>query len=39
MIDAAVAHMPLILEFIRQGQKELVPLNESVTTLVTNFGS
>jgi flagellum-specific ATP synthase len=39
MIDAAIAHMPLILEFIRQGQKELVSLNESVTTLVANFGS
>ncbi|MDO6416525.1 FliI/YscN family ATPase [Sphingomonas sp. BIUV-7] len=39
MIDAAIAHMPLILEFIRQGQKELVTLNESVTTLVANFGA
>jgi flagellum-specific ATP synthase len=39
MIDAAIAHMPLILEFIRQGQKELVSLNDSVTTLVANFGA
>jgi flagellum-specific ATP synthase len=39
MIDAAIAHMPLILEFVRQGQKELITLNDSVTTLVANFGS
>jgi flagellum-specific ATP synthase len=39
MIDAAIAHMPVILEFIRQEQKELITFNDSVTTLVANFGS
>lgn len=39
MIDAAIAHMPVILDFVRQGQKELVSLNDSVTTLIANFGS
>ena len=38
-IDAAIAHHPLILEFLRQGQQELIPLNLSVTTLVDNFGA
>ena len=38
-IDAAIAHHPLILEFLRQGQHELVGLNPSVTTLTDNFGA
>ena len=38
-IDAAIAHHPLILEFLRQGQKELVSLNVSVTQLLDNFGA
>jgi len=38
-IDAAIAHHSLILEFLRQGQKELVSLNVSVTQLVDNFGA
>ena len=38
-IDAAIAHQPLILDFLRQGQEELVGLNASVTELVDNFGT
>jgi flagellum-specific ATP synthase len=39
LIDAAIAHQPLILEFLRQGQAELVDLNVSVTQLIDNFGA
>ena len=38
-IDAAIAHHPLILEFLRQGQKDLISLNVSVTQLIDNFGA
>ena len=38
-IDAAIAHMPPILDFLRQGQHELVSLNASVTQLVESFGA
>ena len=38
-IDAAIAHHPVILDFLRQGQHELLPFNASVTTLVDNFGA
>nr|WP_243843522.1 FliI/YscN family ATPase [Sphingomonas vulcanisoli] len=38
-IDAAVAHRQLILNFLRQDQRETVDLNASVTTLVDNFGA
>ena len=38
-VDAAVAHHPFILEFLRQDQHELVELNVSVTQLVDNFGA
>jgi flagellum-specific ATP synthase len=38
-IDAAIAHHPLILDFLRQGQKDLINLNVSVTQLVDNFGT
>jgi flagellum-specific ATP synthase len=38
-VDAAIAHLSVIHDFIRQGQEELVDLNRSVTELVHNFGA
>ncbi|WCT75475.1 FliI/YscN family ATPase [Sphingomonas naphthae] len=38
-IDAAIAHMPLIQQFIRQDQDETIDLNSAVTTLVQHFGA
>jgi flagellum-specific ATP synthase len=39
VIDAAIAHMPLILDFLRQDQHRLVDLNVSVTQLIDSFGA
>lgn len=38
-IDAAIAHHPAILDFVRQPQGSTIDLSDSVTTLVHNFGA
>ncbi|PTQ11687.1 flagellum-specific ATP synthase FliI [Sphingomonas oleivorans] len=39
MIDAAIAHHPLILDFLRQGQKERIDMNVAIATLIGSFGA
>ncbi|MEH3106148.1 MAG: FliI/YscN family ATPase [Sphingomonas fennica] len=39
VIDAAIAHMPMILDFIRQPQDSTIRIDRSVAVLVEGFGS
>jgi flagellum-specific ATP synthase len=38
-IDAAIAHQPFILDFLRQAPDECVPLDLSVAQLIEGFGA